>query len=127
MLVCFGKCISTAVTDSHLANLPRDFILLGVSTAFSLQAVMFKPILQSRRSTGAVHGLPRQVFHGRCVRNQLKSKKPFAGEGVKSTGSETAWQRGGLLLATLPAARVGVMGVCWLLLASPTDCLQRSP
>lgn len=44
MLVCFGENICRAVTDSRLANLPRDFILLGVSAAFSLRAVMLEPI-----------------------------------------------------------------------------------
>lgn len=81
MLVCFGKDICRAVTDSHLANLLRDLNLLRVSAAFSLRAVMFKPILQSQRSARAVHGLPWWVIHGRCVRNCLGGKSPLLERG----------------------------------------------
>lgn len=91
MLVCFGKNICRALTDNHLASIPRDFILLGVSTAFSLRAVMLEPILQSRWSAGAARGLPPRVTRGGCVRKRLKSKNRFAGEGVEHSGSKTAW------------------------------------
>lgn len=104
MLVCFGKNICRALTDNHLANIPRDFILLGVSTAFSLRAVMFEPILQSRWSAGAARGLPPRVTRGRCVRRRLKSKNRFVGRelstvGAKLLGSEEGGCAGGLLAA----------------------------
>jgi len=72
MPVCFGRNICNAVTGTHLANLPRDFILFGVSAALSLWAVMFKSVLQSQWSAGALCGLPPRVIHRNCVRNWLK-------------------------------------------------------
>lgn len=102
MLVCFGKDICRAVTDSHLANLPRDLILLRVSAAFPLRAVMFKPVLQSQRSARAVHGLPWWVIHGRCVRNWLRGKSHLLERG-SSTKLGPNWDQNSLAEGRAPA------------------------
>lgn len=63
-MACFGRNICRAVTESHLANLPKDFSLPGVNAALSLRAAMFKPVLRSQWSAGGEHGLPWGLFVG---------------------------------------------------------------